>query len=161
MDEFELHHVLHSLAIAKFISFPKNSSVLDFGTGGGFPGIPLAIVFPETKFLLVDSRGKKLKVVEAVIEELGLKNVKTLHTRVEDLNEQFDFISCRAVADLKNIFQWTSHLINKKNKGGWLLLKGGNLTDELKQRNKIFQQIPISNYFEEEYFKEKYLLWFE
>lgn len=176
IDNFFVHHVLHSLAIAKFISFKPKTSVLDFGTGGGFPGVPLAIMFPETEFLLVDSIGKKLKVVDEVVKELNLKNVTTLHSRVEQLNRQFDFITCRAVTDLKNIFQWTNKLISpslplpkgkgtyatKKNEveNGWLLLKGGDLNEELKSIRRVLQQISISEYFDEDYFKEKQLLYF-
>jgi len=164
MDHFMLHHVLHSLSIACFLRFPEGTRVLDFGTGGGFPGIPLAIMFPETQFTLVDAIGKKIKVVEAVCAELGLTNVEARKERVESLREPFHFVCCRAVAPLREIFQWTQRLVLPGTSGatahGWLLLKGGDLSEELKGIKRPYQQIPISRYFKEPYFQEKYLLYF-
>ncbi|MAJ32491.1 MAG: 16S rRNA (guanine(527)-N(7))-methyltransferase RsmG [Flavobacteriaceae bacterium] len=136
IEQIYLRHVLHSMCIAKFISFKANSNVIDVGTGGGFPGIPLAILFPEVNFTLVDSIGKKLKVVEEVVAGLNLTNVKTICSRAEDLTVgQFDFVVSRAVAYMPTFVHWTRHLISKKNKhaisNGILYLKGGDLQEEL------------------------------
>ncbi|MBT6081355.1 MAG: 16S rRNA (guanine(527)-N(7))-methyltransferase RsmG, partial [Polaribacter sp.] len=137
IDELYLRHVLHSLGIAKVIKFKPGSSVLDVGTGGGFPGIPLAILFPETQFHLVDSIGKKIKVVKEVVEGLGLENVQATHSRVEDVKATYDFIVSRAVAQMETFVRWTKGKIAKKQqhdlKNGILYLKGGDLTEELKK----------------------------
>lgn len=158
IDELYLRHVLHSLGIAKVISFNPNAKVLDVGTGGGFPGIPLAILFPETQFHLVDSIAKKLKVVNEVVEGLGLTNVKTSHDRVENIDDQFDFIISRAVAAMPTFVHWVKGKIAKKQnhqlKNGILYLKGGDLTEEL----KIYKTATIynlSDYFKEEFFETK------
>lgn len=136
IDELYLRHVLHSLAIAKVIQFKPGSKVMDVGTGGGFPGIPLAIMFPETQFHLVDSIAKKLKVVDEVVEGLGLTNVKTTHTRVEEINDTYDFIVSRAVAAMPTFVHWVKGKIAKTQnhnlKNGILYLKGGDLSEELK-----------------------------
>lgn len=162
IEQLYEHHVLHSLGIAKWISFPDNASVLDFGTGGGFPGIPLAIMFPNVRFHLVDSIGKKIKVVNEVASGIGLVNVKATHTRVEDLNERYDFITCRAVAPLKQIVGWTKHLLQKRidheRAGSWVLLKGGDLTNEIKESGRSGFTIPLSNYFEEQFFADKFIV---
>jgi len=135
IDELYLRHVLHSLGIAKVVQFKSNTKVLDVGTGGGFPGIPLAILFPETQFHLVDSIGKKIKVVNDVTEGLGLQNIKTTHGRVEEIKGTYDFIVSRAVAQMETFVRWTKGKINKKQqhpiKNGILYLKGGDLSDEL------------------------------
>ena len=137
IDELYLRHVLHSLGIAKVVQFKPNTKVLDVGTGGGFPGIPLAILFPETQFHLVDSIGKKIKVVNDVTEGLGLQNIKTTHGRVEEIKGTYDFIVSRAVAQMETFVFWTKGKINKKQqhpiKNGILYLKGGDLSDELKK----------------------------
>ena len=137
IDELYLRHVLHSLGIAKVVQFKPNTKVLDVGTGGGFPGIPLAILFPETQFHLVDSIGKKIKVVNDVSEGLGLQNIKTTHGRVEEIKGTYDFIVSRAVAQMETFVFWTKGKINKKQqhpiKNGILYLKGGDLSDELKK----------------------------
>lgn len=153
------HHILHSLAIAKVCKFKPQCEVMDIGTGGGFPGLPLAIMFPETKFYLVDSIGKKIKVVQALIEALGLKNVKAEQIRAENVNRQFDFIVSRAVTYLPDFMQWTKGKISKIQyhdlANGVLYLKGGDLTEELstiKNKIKIYN---IDNYFEEEFFETK------
>ena len=158
IDELYLRHVLHSLGIAKVISFKPGSKVMDVGTGGGFPGIPLAIVFPETQFHLVDSIGKKIKVVNEVAEGLGLQNVKTTHGRVEEVKEQYDFIVSRAVAQMETFVRWTKGKILKNQqhelKNGILYLKGGNLSEELAlYTSATIYDLP--NYFEEDFFETK------
>lgn len=159
MDAFYTHHVLHSLAIAKVISFRPGTTVLDVGTGGGFPGIPLAIMFPECRFHLVDSIGKKIKVVNEVAKELGLKNVVAEQRRAEELDHTYDFIVSRAVAPWEEIYRWTRDLIHKDGKNalpnGWLLLKGGDLAEELKSVKKKCVIHEISTMFSEEFFQTK------
>lgn len=157
-------HVLHSLAIAKIISFKKNAHILDVGTGGGFPGIPLAILFPETRFLLVDSIGKKIKVVEEVVAGLGLKNVQARQCRMESVPDQFDFIVNRAVAPLKTLLYWTKGKINPnwnhELKNGIINLKGGDLREEIKEAKvKQHQLFEISAFFEEDFFETKKILY--
>ena len=158
IDELYLRHVLHSLGIAKVIRFKPGSNILDVGTGGGFPGIPLAILHPECQFHLVDSIAKKLKVVNEVVEGLGLTNVKTTHSRVEDIDEQFDFIVSRAVAAMPTFVHWVKGKIAKTSnhelKNGILYLKGGDLTEELEpyQTATIYN---LEDYFKEEFFETK------
>jgi len=158
IDELYTNHVLHSLGIAKVQNFLPDTDILDVGTGGGFPGIPLAILFPETHFHLVDSIGKKLKVVEAVAKDLGLKNVQTTHSRVENIDKQYDFIVSRAVTKMPDFVKWVKGKIKKdskhKLKNGILYLKGGDLTEELAayQNVKIFD---LKDYFEEPFFDTK------
>lgn len=153
------HHILHSLAIAKVCKFKPQCEVMDIGTGGGFPGIPLAIMFPETKFYLVDSIGKKIKVVQALIETLGLKNVEAEQIRAENVNRQFDFIVSRAVTYLPDFMQWTKGKISKIQyhdlANGVLYLKGGDLTEELSTIKNKYKIYDIDNYFEEEFFQTK------
>lgn len=158
-------HILHSLGIAKVCSFLPGQHVLDVGTGGGFPGIPLAILFPETQFLLVDSIGKKIKVVNEVATGIGLKNLIAIHTRAEQVNQKFDFVVSRAVTQLKDFYPWVrgkfknSSLSNVKN--GVLYLKGGDLTDELRESGvKSIKLHPLQDYFEEEFFETKYVVYF-
>jgi len=158
IDELYLRHVLHSLGIAKIQPFKKDAQVLDIGTGGGFPGIPLAILFPETQFHLVDSIGKKIKVVEEVSEGLGLKNVTITNDRAENITGQYDFIVSRAVAQMETFVRWVKGRIAKKSthelKNGVLYLKGGDLTEELATYPKatIYN---LTNYFEEDFFETK------
>ncbi len=158
IDELYLRHVLHSLGIAKVQRFNEGASVLDVGTGGGFPGIPLAILFPEVNFTLVDAIGKKIKVVQEVVEGLQLDNVTAIHSRVEDINGQFDFIISRAVAAMPTFVHWTKGKIKKdsahERKNGILYLKGGDLTEELKGYRTV-QVFDLSEYFEEEFFETK------
>ena len=158
IDELYLRHVLHSLGIAKVISFKPGSKVLDVGTGGGFPGIPLAVLFPQTQFYLVDSIGKKIKVVDEVVAGLGLENVKTTHGIVEDVKEQYDYIVSRSVAQMETFVRWTKGKTLKKQnhefKNGILYLKGGDLSEELaKYTSATIYDLP--NYFEEEFFETK------
>ncbi len=158
MDNLYINHVLHSLAIAKVIDFADGSKILDVGTGGGFPGIPLAILFPEVDFLLVDSIGKKIKVVNEVANSIGLKNLRAQHTRAEQVLGQFDFVVSRAVTKMKVFQQWVRKRISVKQNNtlfnGILYLKGGDLTEELKGiKNVDLYDIP--NFFEEEFFETK------
>ena len=158
IDELYLRHVLHSLGIAKVVQFKPNTKVLDVGTGGGFPGIPLAILFPETQFHLVDSIGKKIKVVNDVSEGLGLQNIKTTQGRVEEIKGTYDFIVSRAVAQMETFVGWTKGRINKKQqhpiKNGILYLKGGDLSDELKKyTSATIYNLP--DYFAEDFFETK------
>jgi len=158
IDELYLRHVLHSLGIAKVMPFKPGAKVMDVGTGGGFPGIPLAILFPETQFHLVDSIGKKIKVVNEVAEGLGLENVTTTHGRVEEVKDTYDFIVSRAVAQMETFVRWTKGKIAKKQnhdlKNGILYLKGGDLTEELqKYTSATIYDLP--NYFDEPFFETK------
>ena len=158
IDELYLRHVLHSLAIAKVVSFQPKSKVLDVGTGGGFPGIPLAILFPETQFYLVDSIGKKIKVVQEVANALELKNVRAEHLRAEKVKGEFDFIVSRAVTNMEDFVKWVRKKVAKKQnhelKNGILYLKGGDLTQELANFPKatIYK---LSDYFTEDFFETK------
>lgn len=159
MENFYEHHVLHSLGIAKVMSFNSGAQVMDVGTGGGFPGIPLAILFPETEFLLVDSIGKKIKVVNEVAMAAGIQNVKTMHCRAEEVKQKFDFVVSRAVTTLPDFMQWVKGQIKQKSlhnlPNGILYLKGGDLSAELasvKQKTKIFH---LSEYFHEAFFETK------
>ena len=161
-SEFYERHVLHSLGIAKFTTFKESSKVLDVGTGGGFPGIPLAILFPKVQFHLVDSIGKKIKVVHVVAESLGIKNVVAEQIRAEQLNGKYDFIVSRAVTRLPEFVKWIRKNISHKQKNalinGILYLKGGDLEEELKPFGKnIFVQ-NLSEYFDEEFFETKKLV---
>ena len=157
MDGLYEKHILHSLGIAKVMPFADGTKVLDVGTGGGFPGIPLAILFPEVSFTLIDSIGKKIKVVEAVSEGLGLKNVTTVHGRAEKLKEKFHFVVSRAVTQMPEFLRWLKGKFEKEQfnekHNGVLYLKGGDLAEELAGlRCEIFQ---LKNYFEEEFFDTK------
>lgn len=160
-------HVLHSLAIAAVFEFEPGTEIIDIGTGGGFPGIPLAIFFPEVKFHLVDSIGKKLKVVEAVSEGIGLKNVTIQHTRAEEIkNRKFDFVVSRAVAPLGELWKWGKPLL-KKNKPqaetpsqhGLICLKGGDLAAEIQESGTRPRLMEIHDIFPEEFFREKFVVY--
>ncbi|MDB5205814.1 MAG: rsmG [Flavisolibacter sp.] len=171
-------HVLHSLSIAAAFDFPAGTEIIDIGTGGGFPGVPLAIFFPEVKFHLVDSIGKKLKIIEAVKEEIGLKNITTQHTRAEDIKtKKFDFAVSRAVAPLKDLWWWSKPLLKSKQlvvrskqsagiegkekviQPGLICLKGGDLKQEIFESGLRPKKMEINKIFDEEFFKEKYLLY--
>ncbi|MDG1219452.1 MAG: 16S rRNA (guanine(527)-N(7))-methyltransferase RsmG [Flavobacteriaceae bacterium] len=158
IDELYLRHVLHSLSIAKLISFKDGTSILDVGTGGGFPGIPLAILFPNCKFHLVDSIQKKINVVNNVVKELDLKNVKTSSCRVEAISEKNDFVVSRAVTNMKDFVSWIKFKINKNSfndfKNGVLYLKGGDLNEELKSFKNV-KTFELSEFFNEDFFNEK------
>jgi 16S rRNA (guanine527-N7)-methyltransferase len=163
MDHLYERHVLHSLGIAKVISFKDQTSILDVGTGGGFPGIPLAILFPECQFHLVDSIGKKIKVVQEVSDAIELTNIKAEQARAEHLQEQYDFVVSRAVTDIKEFYGW---IRNKFLKGGHnsldngiLYLKGGDLTEELKELKRPYKVFDLKEYFQEEFFDTKKVLY--
>lgn len=162
IDELYLRHVLHSLAIAKFIEFKPGSKIMDVGTGGGFPGIPLAIMFPQVQFTLVDSIGKKIKVVEEVVQGLGLTNVVAKHQRVEEEKEQFDFVVSRAVAAMPTFMRWIKGRISKKSnhhiRNGVLYLKGGDLEEELKDYTTI-EIYDLKDLYNEEFFDTKKLVY--
>ncbi len=164
IESLYLKHVLHSLAIGKFVGeFAPNTRVLDVGTGGGFPGIPLAILFPEVKFHLVDSIGKKIKVVREVAEGLGLTNVEADHIRAEQLDYKYDFVVSRAVTRLGDFIPWVRNKIERQDKNGIpngiLYLKGGDLKEEIKEARVKAELHPISSYFKEDFFDTKYVMY--
>lgn len=179
IDSLYEKHILHSLSIAAAFNFPDGIEIIDIGTGGGFPGIPLAIFFPQVKFHLVDSIAKKLKVVEAVVSETGLKNVTTQHIRAEEIkNRKFDFALSRAVAPLKDLWRWSKPLLRNKIQGankksetnnqppiagsqrpGLICLKGGDLAQEISESGTRPRIMEIGEIFAQEYFKEKYILY--
>ena len=163
IDQLYERHVLHSLGIAKIITFLPGEKVLDVGTGGGFPGIPLAILFPETQFYLVDSIGKKIKVVQEVTSELGLLNLRAAHLRAEQVDEKFDFVVSRAVTCLKEFYPWLkgkfSKRSNNKLANGILYLKGGDLEQEIAESGLAVQQYHLKDYFEEEFFETKQVVY--
>lgn len=163
MDSFGVHHVLHSLAIAKIIRFKPGTQVMDVGTGGGFPGIPLAILFPEVNFYLVDSIGKKIKVVQGIAEALGLKNVKAEQIRVEDTVGKQDFIVSRAVTAFPAFVELTRHKIGKVSvndfPNGIIYLKGGDFEDEIKPFADRVQVYEIPDFFQEDFFETKKIIY--
>jgi 16S rRNA (guanine527-N7)-methyltransferase len=163
IDSIYLHHVLHSLSIAAVANFEPGMEVIDIGCGGGFPGVPLAIFFPDVKFHLVDSIGKKLKVVQAVCEGANIKNITTQHSRAEEVkNRKFHFAVSRAVAPLKEVWQWANPLLRKGNSAnipnGLVCLKGGDLHQEISESLVRPKLIPVYDIFAEEYFKEKFVV---
>ena len=162
MNYFYLRHVLHSLSIAKFYQFKSGSRVMDVGTGGGFPGIPLSIFFPDVNFHLVDSIGKKINVIKVIREELNLKNVNTHNVRMEKIDLTVDFVVCRAVAPMETLVNWVGDNVSKKHrqvrKNGFICLKGGDLSEELK-KFKSKQIIGLSTYFQEKFFETKSLVY--
>ncbi|WP_423146356.1 16S rRNA (guanine(527)-N(7))-methyltransferase RsmG [Rubrolithibacter danxiaensis] len=165
IDSLYEHHILHSLAIAKVISFLPGEKILDVGTGGGFPGIPLAILFPETHFHLVDSIGKKIKVVQEVSKAIGLQNLVATHARAEHIQGKFDFIISRAVTQFKDFYPWVRDKFKKESlnilKNGVLYLKGGDLSEEIREAHLSDVKIlPISLYFKEEFFQTKSVIYF-
>lgn len=159
IENLYVNHVLHSLGIAKVQAFNPGATVLDVGTGGGFPGIPLAILFPETNFHLVDSIGKKITVVNEVAKGIGLQNVKAQQVRAEQLTSEYDFIVSRAVTRLKEFYQWIHRKTKKesvhKRDNGILYLKGGDLEEELAELKKPYQLYELSDFFEEDFFETK------
>ena len=159
IDNLYEHHVLHSLAIANAVNFRAGTEILDFGTGGGFPGVPLAILFPECRFKLIDGTGKKIRVAQEVAAAIGLKNCQAEHLRGEDESGRFDFVVSRAVMPLPDLAKIVRKNISKKQQNathnGIICLKGGNLEAEVQPFRNIVEVMPISNWFEEEWFKEK------
>lgn len=160
MDNLIERHFLHSLSIAKVIKFMPKTRIMDVGTGGGFPGIPLAILFPKVEFYLIDTIGKKIKVVQDIVDQLGLKNVVTEQKRAENVkNQQFDFIVSRAVTRLPEFLPWVQNNISKRQKNalknGILYLKGGDVLEEIAYTNKKYQIFELSKLFEEEFFETK------
>lgn len=164
IDELYTRHVLHSLSIVAVCPFNPGMRIVDIGTGGGFPGIPLAIFYPEVEFLLVDSIGKKLKVVQGVADAIGLKNVKVLHSRMEEIPQQdFDFAVSRAVAPLKDLWRWCRPYIKKRKStelaNGLICLKGGDLAQEISESGLRPSLWPVDQLFPEPHFKDKYVVW--
>ncbi|WP_342647735.1 16S rRNA (guanine(527)-N(7))-methyltransferase RsmG [Mucilaginibacter sp. CSA2-8R] len=163
IDALYERHILHSLGIAKVMSFLPGEHVLDVGTGGGFPGIPLAVMFPETKFHLVDSIGKKIKVVQEVAKGAGLKNVTATHARAEQIPGKFDFVVSRAVTQLKDFYPWVKDKFSKTSRNqltnGILYLKGGDLKQEIAESGLAVQQFYLKDYFDEEFFETKQVIY--
>ncbi len=163
IDALYTHHVLHSLAIARVLRFQPGTAIMDVGTGGGFPGIPLAILFPECEFLLVDSVKKKVLVASEVAKALGLNNVECVWERVEDERRTFDFVVSRGVMPLPNLVKLTRKNIDRHQRNampnGWLVLKGGDLRDETKLFRTLIETTPIADFFQDEWYREKYVLY--
>lgn len=157
-------HILHSMSVAKFIRFSDQTKILDLGTGGGFPGVPLSILFPNAKFCLVDSIGKKLKVVDDIIEKLSIKNIKTIHGRAESLNRDYHFVVSRAALSMEMLHTIGKKVIDKKEQfnglpNGIIALKGGNLSEELKKFKNIITEENISGYIDRPYFETKKIIY--
>lgn len=163
VSKLYLHHVLHSLAIGKFTQFVSGSRILDVGTGGGFPGVPMAILFPEVQFHLVDSIGKKIKVVREISNAIGLENMEAFHLRAEDLDEKYDFVVSRAVTRLSEFYPWVQGKISSKHnnalQNGIIYLKGGDLANEIAEGKRPAQVYPINNYFAEDFFETKSIVY--
>ena len=163
IDNLYEHHVLHSLAIAKFINFKSGTQILDFGTGGGFPGVPLAIMFPECEFKLIDGTGKKIRVAQEVNNAIGLKNCHPEHLRGEDEKDKYDFVVSRAVMPLPDLLKIVRKNISKEQHNampnGVICLKGGDLQSETQPFRRIVESMELSTYFEEEWFKEKHVIY--
>ncbi len=163
IDNLYLHHVLHSLAIAKYINFKSGTRILDIGTGGGFPGIPLAIMFPECHFRLIDSIGKKIRVATEVAGSIGLTNVEAFHRRGEEEKDRFDFVVSRAVMPLPDLVKIVRKNISKSQHNalpnGLIVLKGGHLDEELRPFGNIVEQVPVTGYFDDEWFKDKKVIY--
>lgn len=163
IDNLYLHHVLHSLAIAKAVSFRPDTRILDFGTGGGFPGIPLAILFPETQFKMIDGTGKKIRVVNEVATAIGLENVEAVHLRGEEEKGKYDFVVSRAVMPLPDLMKIVKKNVGKEQRNslpnGVICLKGGNVEGEMRPFKKIAEATEITNWFDEDWFKEKFVIY--
>lgn len=164
-QNFYLHHVLHSLSIYKIADFKPGTNILDIGTGGGFPGIPLAIVYPECHFVLLDSVRKKLRVIEAISEEMELTNIETVHARAENYNEKFDFITSRAVTQFPKFISWVKNNVSETHKNsmknGIFYLKGGEFEEEIKNYKDKIQIFRIYDFFKEDFFKTKKIIYLQ
>ncbi len=165
IDHLYAHHILHALGIPKVVKFRTGASILDLGTGGGLPGIPLAILYPNVQFTLIDGTRKKIKVVEEIASAIGLENVEARHIRAEELKGRFDFVVCRAVASLDKLVPWAQRLLKREERhalpNGLLTLKGGNLKNEIKALGKgqYVELFPLTDYFPLEYYIEKYVVY--
>jgi 16S rRNA (guanine527-N7)-methyltransferase len=163
IENFEVNHLLYSLAIARFVTFAPGTSIIDVGTGGGLPGIPLAVMFPEAHFTLIDSTSKKIKVVSEIASAIGLKNVDSVATRSENMDGRFDFIISRAVTTIKQFIKITRHLASVRSfnqiRNGFLFLKGGDLEEEIRSFSSSATVIPVSRWFDEDYFDTKKLVY--
>lgn len=163
IDNLYPHHILHSLAIAKVLNFQPGTTLLDVGTGGGFPGIPLAILFPECQFTLIDSVGKKVRVASEVAKAIGLSNVRCIQERAEEEKGQFDFVISRAVMPLPDLVKLVRKNVSKKHQNampnGLMVLKGGKLEGELHEFKKYVEQTPITDFFHDEWYKEKFVIY--
>ena len=163
IDSLYEHHVLHSLAIAKTLNFKPGTEILDFGTGGGFPGIPLAIMFPECQFKLIDGTGKKIRVAQEVAQAIGLQNCQPAHLRGEDERGKYDFIVSRAVMPLPDLVKIVTKNVSKKQRNalpnGVICLKGGSVDAEIRPFKNVVELMPVSSWFTEEWFKEKYCIY--
>ena len=155
-ENFYLHHIIHSLSITKFALVKKENKIIDLGTGGGLPGLPLAIYYNNKKFILVDSIRKKISAVDEIIKELNVKNISTINNRVENLNINADIIICRSVSSIENIIRWTKGLLNKEGK--LILLKGGNVNKELKNISSSFTIYNLDDIYSENYFNDKKII---
>tara|TARA_B100001115_G_scaffold16572_1_gene11693 strand:- start:1785 stop:2399 length:615 start_codon:yes stop_codon:yes gene_type:complete len=155
-ENFYLHHIIHSLSITKFALVKKENKIIDLGTGGGLPGLPLAIYYNNKKFILVDSIRKKISAVDEIIKELNVKNISTINNRIENLNINADIIICRSVSSIENIIRWTKGVLNKKGK--LILLKGGNVNKELKNISSSFTIYNLDDIYSENYFNDKKII---
>ena len=155
-ENFYLHHIIHSLSITKFALVKKENKIIDLGTGGGLPGLPLAIYYNNKKFILVDSIRKKISAVDEIIKELNVKNISTINNRIENLNINADIIICRSVSSIENIIRWTKGLLNKEGK--LILLKGGNVNKELKNISSSFTIYNLDDIYSENYFNDKKII---
>lgn len=165
IENLYAHHILHALGIAKVVKFRTGAKILDLGTGGGLPGIPLAILYPNVQFTLIDGTRKKIKVVQEIIDAIGLENAEAKHIRAEELKDRFDFVVCRAVASLEKLVPWTERLLRREERhalpNGLLTLKGGDLKSEIKELGKghYVELFPLTDYFPLEYYIEKYVVY--
>lgn len=160
INNIEIHHILHSLAIAKTVSFKPSTSAVDIGTGGGLPGIPLAILFPQVKFVLVDTIEKKINTLQQIVKTLNLTNVEVLHARAEKIKTKFNYVVSRAVTQLPKLLIWSKKLLKDTDEHKIIMLKGGDISKELENINYKYKITPVNHFFEEDFFKEKFVITF-